>query len=400
MLYTYKALDQTGATREGNIEAVSEDVAISSLQRRGLTLVHIEAQDEKKGFGNIVLFERVTNKEIVILSRQIATLFEAQVSVLRIFRLLASEAGNPLLQRKLTAVVDDLQAGASISKALSKHPEVFSDLYVNMVRAGEESGKLDATFLYLADYLDRSYELVSKARNALVYPAFIIATFITVMVLMMTLVIPKLSEILLETGQEIPLYTKIVIGTSLFFVDYGYLLLFLLAAGGVWLWRYSRGERGSFVIDNFKLSVPFLGTVYRKLYLSRIADNFSTMLQSGIPMLRTLEITAAVVGNKVYETILKEVANKVQSGSPVSEAFQQHPEIPGIMTQMVKVGEESGELGAILKTLAKFYQREVEGAVENMVNLIEPVLIVVLAVGVGILLASVLVPIYNIAGGI
>src|SRR3989344_5669360 len=233
-----------------------------------------------------------------------STLFQAQVSALRVFRLLSAEADKPLLREKLLEIADDLQGGSSISKALSKHPDVFTDFYVNMVRAGEEAGKLDETFGYLADYLERSYEIVAKARSALIYPAFVIFIFITVMVLMLVVVIPKLSAILVESGQEIPIYTKVVIGMSGFFVSYGIFILAVVILGGFFLWRFSRTERGALVIDRFKLSIPYVGTLYTKLYLSRIADNMNTMLTSAIPILKVIEITASVVDNAVYKAIL------------------------------------------------------------------------------------------------
>ncbi len=402
MLFNYSAVDQNGTKQDGTIDAVSRDVAISSLQARGLVIASIgEAEKEKGVFSsNLVLFESVSNKDVVLLSRQISTLFEAQVSALRVFRLLASEAEKPLLQRVLTEVADDLQAGSPISRALSKHPKVFTPFYVNMVRAGEESGKLDATFLYLADYLDRSYEVVTKARNALIYPAFVIATFIIVMILMMTMVIPRISTILIDAGQPIPVYTQVVISLSNFFVNYGVFLLILAVVGGFFLYRYTKTPRGRMALGQFQLIIPYVGDLYRKLYLSRIADNLSTMLTSGISVVQATEITASVVDNAVYEEILQEVSTSVKAGGSVSSAIQGHPEIPGIMTAMIRVGEETGELGNILKTLAKFYQREVSNAVDTLVDLIEPIMIVSLGLGVGILLASVLIPIYNISSAI
>lgn len=402
MIFKYQAIDDKGAKQEGTIDAVSRDVAITSLQRRGFTVSSVEEAEETPGFlsANLTLFESVTNRDVVLLSRQISTLFEAQVSALRIFRLLASESEKPLMQRVLTEVADDLQAGTTISKALSKHPKVFSTFYVNMVRAGEEAGKLDETFIYLADYLDRTYEIMSKARNALIYPAFVIATFFIVMILMMTLVIPKISQILIDAGQEVPLYTQVVISISNFFVTYGAFLLILLVIGGFFMFRYVQTEAGKAAWDRLMLSTPFVGELYRKLYLGRVADNLATMLASGISMVQATEITASVVGNSVYEEIFMDVSRAVKGGGTISGAVANRPEIPGIMSAMIKVGEETGELGSILKTLAKFYQREVMNAVDTLVDLIEPFMIVVLGLGVGILLASVLIPIYNISASI
>lgn len=401
-LFTYSAIDQQGNERQGTIDAVNMDVAISSLQRRGLAVSGIDAAQQGSSLaalGNMRLFDRVQNKDVVILSRQITTLFEAQVSALRAFRLLAAEARTPLLAEKLTNVADDIQGGSSISAALSKHPDVFSPFYVNMVRAGEEAGKLDETFTFLADYLDRNYEITQKAKNALIYPAFVVLTFIVVMVLMMTLVIPRLAVILTETGQQIPLYTKIVIGISTFMSNYILLLAALFVVSMVLLVQYARTATGRVALAKARLSIPHVGAIYQKLFLSRMSDNLATMLKSGIQMVRGLEITATVVDDAVYEEILTKAAEQVKGGAPTSEVLRQFPEIPGIVVSMIKIGEETGNLSDILQTLARFYRREVTNAVDTLVSLIEPFMIVGLAVGVAFLLAAVLVPIYNISAG-
>ncbi len=401
MLFTYHAIDKDGHEREGTIEAPSKEIAVSALQRRDLIISAIESAEKSDFFKlEFTFFDRVSNKDVVILSRQIATLFEAQVSALRIFRLLAAEVDNRKLADILTTVGDDLQGGSPISKALARHPKVFTTFYVNMVRAGEESGKLSESFNYLADYLDRSYELVSKAENALIYPVFVIAVFFGVMALMLTMVIPKISAVLLDSGQAVPVYTAIVIGFSNFLVQYGIFVLIALAAFGFYLWQLGKTEHGKLVLDSVKLNVPYIGDLYRKLYLSRIADNFATMLISGVAVVEAIEITGSVVDNAAYQEVLKQGGMDVKGGSSISDALGKHPEMPGIMVAMTKVGEETGELGKILTTLAKFYHREVPNAVDTLVGLIEPIMIVLLGLGVGTLLAAVLLPIYNLAGAI
>lgn len=399
MLFNYQSVDQNGEQRDGSIDAVNVDIAISSLQKRGLVISSIKSADARKSLLNINLsfFDRVSNKDVVILSRQMSTLFQAQVSALRVFRLLADETENKSLRVILAQIADDIQGGNSISSSLSRHPKAFSEFYVSMVKAGEESGKLDETFSYLADYLDRTYELVTKARGALVYPAFVVFTFVTVMVLMFTVVIPKISVIIKDSGQELPIYTKIVLGISDFLLSYGFILVAVLGIAGYFLYRFMKTPAGKVSFDRFKLSVPYLGTLYKKLYLSRLADNMNTMLLSGIPMVRALEITSSVISNKIFNFVLEDAVEDVKGGKAVSEALSKSGEIPGIMIQMMKVGEETGELGNILKTLAAFYSREVRNAVDALVDLIEPLMIVLLGVGVAFLLASVLMPIYNIA---
>lgn len=401
MLFKYHAIDQDGHERDGTVEAPSQGIAVSALQQRNLVISAIELAGKRSLFElNLPFLDRISNKDIVIASRQIATLFEAQVSALRIFRLLASEADNGRLAEMFSAVGDDLQGGSPISKALARHPQVFSAFYVNMVRAGEESGKLSETFTYLADYLDRSYDLASKAENALIYPAFVIIVFIGIMSLLLTLVIPKISAILADSGQEIPVYTRIVIGISNFLVQYGILLFIALAAGAFYLWQLGKTERGRLALDSLKLGIPYVGDLYQKLYVARIADNFATMLLSGVSVVEAIHITSSVVGNAAYKVVIEEIASDVKDGSSISDAFGKHREIPGIMVAMAKVGEETGELGKILATLARFYNREVKNAVDTLVSLIEPVMIVFLGVGVGVLLAAVLIPIYNLAGAL
>ncbi len=401
-LFTYKALDAQGAERTGTIDAINIDIAIGALQRRGLIISSIEPVDQKSQSllgGRIAFFDRVKSSDIVMISRQITTLFEAQVSALRAFRLLAAEARTPRVAQILTEVGNDIQSGSSIAAALARHEEVFSPFYVNMVRAGEETGKLDETFAFLADYMDRNYEITQKAKNALIYPAFIVFTFVVVMMLMLTLVIPRLAVMLEEVGQEIPIYTKMVIALSTFVSNYFILVVLMFVAAVVFFVRYGRSENGMQFLSRARLQIPVIGSIYQKLFLSRVSDNLSTMLKSGIQMLRGLEITASVVGDATYERIMGEVSQDVKAGLPVSEAMRKHPEMPGIVVAMMKIGEETGNMGTILETMARFYRREVNNAVDTLVSLIEPVMIVGLALGVAVLLASVLVPIYNIASG-
>jgi len=401
MLFKYKIIDKDGQETEGKIDAISEDVAISSLQGRGFVISHIQEVGKGGLLGvNFTIFERVSNKDIVILSKQISTLFGAQVSALRVFRLLSNETENLVLGRVLKQVSDDIQGGNSISIALSKHPKIFSEFYVNMVKAGEESGNLNKTFSYLAEHLDRGYELMSKAKNALIYPIFVVVVFIVVMILMLVMVIPKISMILTDAGQELPFLTRVVINLSEFFITYGIFLLIFIVISAFFLFRFSRTKIGKLSIDRFKLTIPYVGDLYRKMYLARICGNMNTMLSSGISIVKAVETSSTVVDSAIYEELLKNAAQSIKTGSSVSDAMVNEGEIPNIMIQMIKVGEETGELNSILETLSKFYAREVVGAVDMLVGMIEPAMIVLLGLGVGSLLAAILMPIYNISSAI
>ena len=289
MLFKYKATTQEGASSDGTIDAANVDSAINALQRRGLIIVNIDPA-EKGSFlkSKLTFFTGVPQGQIVILSRQLATLFDAKVSIIDALKLLSVEAENATLQDVLGQMTDDIQGGITISAAMGRHPKVFSSFYVSMIRSGEESGKLSESFNYLADYLERNFELASKVKNALVYPAFIVVSFIGVMIVMMVVVIPQLSSILSDSGQALPVTTRFIIGLSNIFVNYGiYLAVLSVVVLGLLL-RYRSTDSGKELFSRLKLSTPYFGSLYRKLYLARITDNMDTMLTSGISMVRAI----------------------------------------------------------------------------------------------------------------
>lgn len=390
-----------GEKKSGSIEASSIGIAINSLQSRNLIIISINPADEKKDIIKYLSssISKIKTREIVILSRQMSTLFEAKVPVIESFKLIAGETENVKLKNILIAVTDDIKGGLPISQSLAKHPEVFSQFYVNMIKAGEEAGKLEQIFGYLADYMERYYELTAKTKKALIYPAFIVFTFIAVMGVMMAFVIPKLTSVLLEVGQDIPVYTKIIIGASNFTRNFGIFIVLAIIGAGFFLWRYSKTKEGGMVMSRIQLSVPYLGDLYRKFFLSRITDSLETSISSGIPVVRALEIAADVVGTGVYKTILISSVDEVRSGNSLSQCFGKYEHISPLVTQMIKIGEESGKLDFMLRTLSRFYKKEVDNSVDTVISLIEPAMIIVLALGVGILLLGILGPIYNIAGG-
>ena len=403
MLFNYKAVTIEGEKRAGAIEASNIEIAINSLQGRNLVIISIEPVAAKGRFSlqslNF-LKNRVKLKDIVILSRQLATLFEAKMSVMDSLRLISNQTQNPKLKESLLEIVEDIKGGSPMSQAMAKHPDIFSVFYVNMIKSGEESGKLEEIFLSLADHLERTYELGSKAKNALIYPAFVIATFFIVMILMLTFVIPKLTAILTDSGQKIPFYTQILIQVSNFFAHFGVFLMIGMVIGGVFLWKYLKTPAGRMIFSRFEISFPFVKNLYTKFYLSRITDNLETLLSSGVSPIRSLEISADVVGNEVYRSILLDSVGQVKDGKSISDSFSKYPEVPQIVTQMMKTGEETGKLDFILKTLGRYYKREVDDAVSTIISLIEPIMIVVLGGAVGILLVSILGPIYNMTAGI
>ncbi|KKU53323.1 MAG: hypothetical protein A3G60_03360 [Candidatus Ryanbacteria bacterium RIFCSPLOWO2_12_FULL_47_9c] len=398
MLYNYQARTHEGLTRSGSVEAPSVDAAIQMLQRQNLFVLQLESAVKRLPWYQLPLarFHGVGQKEVMLLARQLSTLFEAKVPVVQTFRTLIGQSGSRGMQQHLTEVLDDVQGGMSMSQAMGKHPTVFSNFFVNMVRSGEESGKLDSVFNYLADYLERNYILLTKTRNAMIYPAFILVAFIGVVVMLLTVVIPKLTLIIKEAGQELPIYTRIVIGTSEFLRSFGVFILLLILGVIVVLFQYLKTPEGRRAWSRTQITIPIIGILFQKLYLARLADNLQTLIAGGIPIVRSLQITADVVGNEIYRGIVLEAIEAVRGGSTIADAFEKHPEIPPLLTQMMRVGEETGKLDQILRALARFYSREVDSLIDNLVSLIEPLLILILGVGIGLIVASVLVPIYNL----
>jgi type IV pilus assembly protein PilC len=406
MLFHYTAINDNGNKEEGDVEATSLDNAIFIVKKKGFTSI-VDVKEKIKVEDNILIAvfgklfkQKITNKDVVIFSRQVATLFASGVSALRAFRLLGQENENKTLQEEVFNIADDIEKGTSLSASLAKHPDLFTNFYINMVKSGEESGKLNDVFLYLADYLDRNYELNQKIKKALTYPTFVISTFFVIMAAMLTFVVPKMAAMFAEEGVQLPLVTRIVLGASSLFVDYWHITFPVIIIGIFAFKRWAKTDDGAETIDNYVLKIPVMKTLIQKLFLQRLADNMNTMLTNGVPIVKSIDITASIVENRVYRKLLERVSVKVQTGKSFSKALYEEPLIPNILVQMVHIGEETGELGFILKNLAVFYQRELENSIDNMIALIEPAMIVSLGIGVGVLVSAILLPMYALTDAI
>lgn len=401
-IYEYKARTKSGELRSGIIETVNEGAALELLQRNELTVLAIKAQISKKNLFDfrINLTKRVKTQDLLIFTRQLATLFEARIPIIQSLKTLAAETKKVATKNVVSKILEDITGGLTLSQSMAKHPEVFSSFYVSLVRSGEESGKLQETLSYLAEYIERNYYFMSKARNAMIYPAFVLSAFIGVVIVMLVVVIPKILVIFEETGQPMPFYTTVIAGLSVFLRQWGPALLILLILGGIAFWRWSLTPAGKMFLSQIQLEVPIIGELFKKIYMARFSENLRTLIISGIPIVRALVITRDIIGNQVYQHTIAEAIESIKAGGTLSSALERSPEVPQLITQMIRIGETSGELDFILGKIAKFYEREVELIIENLVALIEPVLIVVLGAGIGLLIVSILMPLYNLVGTI
>lgn len=401
MKFKYKVFNKDGQVIESVMDSSSKDDLIAKLQGEGNIIVSVdEAPSEFSSTWLERLTERITDKDVVMASKQLSTLIGGGIQALRSFRLMASESSSKALGKRFTIIADDVQSGVPVYKALARHPDVFNNFYISMVHAGEESGKLREVLEYLANYLERNYELIQKTKKALTYPVFVIFTFIVVMLVMSIFVLPKLAELLTQQGQTLPTYTQFIVDFSHFILSYWWMIVPAIVLLGYYFVTYIKTPNGAAYFDNFKLRIPAINQLYKKLYLSRMADNIETMLASGVPIVQALQITSEVVDNYVFRKMIERIEGKVRQGKLLSVAFSEEPLIPTVMVQMTRIGEETGELGYMLKNLSQFYKRELEQTIESTLALLEPVMIVVMGLGVGVLVSSVLMPMYNLTTSI
>lgn len=401
MIFSYLARNRQGELQTGRIEAANETVALNILQTRHLIVVKIRGEQEAPILSKkIKIFSRVKRKELFIFFRQLSILIEANVPLVQSLKSLAEQIENRALSEIIFEVANDVDAGALFSKALAKHPKVFSTFTINLIKAGEVAGRLQESLIYLADHLEREYYLISKVRGAMFYPAFILITFLGVGILIMVMVMPNLSQILLDSGQTLPLPTLALIATSNFIIGWGWLLLILAVFIAGFIWQYLKTKQGRAQWDALKLKLPIFGKILQKTYLARFADNMDALIKGGVPILQALNISGQVVGNTVFEEIIFEARDEVKMGKNISSSLEKHKEFPPLFYQMMKTGEATGKLDVILAKLSGFYNKEVENVVNNLTQLLEPLLILLLGVGVTIMVFAVYMPIYNLAGAI
>jgi len=401
MRYKYKARNQAGEIQEGFVEALTQSNALSILQQHNLVAVSLEPVEESGLLSSLSrLWEGVSTKEVVIFTRQLAVMVEAKVPLTASFKSIADQTANPYFANILLQILSDIDEGKSLSECLKKHPQIFSELFVNMVQSGEVSGNLQKVLEDLADNIEKNYALTQKIRGVLYYPAFILAAFFTVAFIMITFVIPKLMEMLRETNAKLPITTRIIIWSGDFMQHWWWAVLLVIIAAVAGAVYYLRTEEGKREFDVIKFKIPLISKVLRYVYLARFAENLSTLIRSGLPIVNALQISGKVIGSFQFEADILEAAERVKTGGSVSEVLAQKSNFPPMMVQMIKVGEETGKMDSTLSVMSRFYTREADQIVSNLSSILEPVLIVILGVGVGVLVFSIIIPIYNIAQGI
>ena len=396
MKFKYRATTIDGREQEGKIEAGSIERAIELLQKHKLIVVSIKPVRELASLTKIFSFlNRVSKKKVVMFSKELSILLTANIPLVEALRIQYEQEDNPYFREQIIAISKMVDDGAPFSVALSRFPNIFSDFYVNIVKSGEASGKLQESLCHLSTYIEKQYILTAKVKNALMYPAVIMAGFGLVGLAMMAFVVPQLVSVFEGSGQELPLPTKILVWASAFIQGNFILILVSLVVFGYIIKKYAGTMEGKEKIDGLVLKLPQFKTVFQKFYLARFAENLSMLIGSGIPIINALKISGDVVGNEVYKKIVYNSVDEVKIGGSIAYAFERSDNVPPLISKMIRVGEKTGRVDVVLKDVGDFYTKEVDIAVDGLMSLIEPIMIFVLGGGVGLLVAAILMPIYQ-----
>jgi type IV pilus assembly protein PilC len=397
MQFKYQAKNSMGTLLEGVVVAEDQSHAENLVQDSGLTILSMSVVEESI-FEKLWPFGKsVPAKEKVLFSRQLATLIGAKVSILQSLRILEEQVSNNYLKTVIQETITSIEGGNSFSLSLNRHPEVFSNVYINVVHTGELSGSMDKSLNYLADQIEKDYDLTSKVKSAMTYPLFILSALVAVGSLMFLFILPKLTEILAQQGGTLPVITRVLISFTDYFQHYWW--TFFLAGGIIYflLRYYITTPLGRLLFDRLKITAPIIGPIFERIYVARFSRNLSTLVLAGIPIIKALEVVSELVNNVIYRDIIRESATRLANGRSIAESLSGHKEIPIIVTQMIQVGEQSATLTDILQKLASYYEKEVDSKIGTLTTLMEPIIMLILGLAVGILVAGILMPIYNLA---
>lgn len=395
MEFSYKAKNRSGEESNGQIIALDEKKALDMLKRQDLFVVSIKSKGS--GFlGQLNFKKKVSLKDKIIFTKQLAIMIKGGLPLVDALSALKEQTENQEFMRVIGVIIGDVRGGLSLSKALAKHPKMFSELYIAVTYSGERSGKVDEVLDRLSEQLQKDYDLITGVKGAMTYPIVVVSALVGVMVLMLAFVVPKMKGIFDDMGVTLPLPTRILLWLSAFVVTYWYIVIAVLIGLFFLLRFWSKTPSGGVALDKMKIKLPIFGNLIKKIYLARFTRTTATLISSGLPMLEIIETDKIIVGNKYYGPVFDQIYKDVEGGLPLSLAMKKHKIFPAMVGQMISVGEKSGKIDEILLQLADFYDKEIRAMTANMESLIEPILMVVIGAGVGAAIVAVIMPIYSL----
>jgi type IV pilus assembly protein PilC len=395
--YTYKARNNERKVLTGLADAPTEEAAIRLLHEKHLFVLDIK--ESRKGAGSDALlsgFKHVTFSDIVNFTRQLATMTVAGLSISESLNILRSQMSETPFGVVLTEIEHHIVGGGNLADALARFPQYFPPIYTSLVRAGESSGHLDTVLARLADNMEAQREFRGKILGAMMYPAIIIVGMIVVVMIMMTIVVPKLTSMYTDFGISLPWSTQFLINTSNIFVRFWWLMILIIVGMVTIFTRWKKTPIGEYTIDSLILKIPIYGELQKKVILVEFTQTLSMLINSGIRLLDALRILKNALGNVVFRNIIVEVSHKIERGFPLGDSFSEYPVFPPIVGQMIKVGEETGKLDETLSKLSKYFQSESEQLIKGLTTAIEPFIMIVLGLGVGFIVMAVITPIYSL----
>ena len=398
MKFKYQARTKGGEMQVGYVEAGSKEAAINILSGHELFLLSLESSEKIRWFDRLgSYFGGVKRKDMVIFTRQLATLLEARLPLKESLRTLYEQTSHPILREAVFQVIEDIDAGLSLSQAMERQGTVFSGFFVSMIRTAEVIGNLDEVVGFLADYTEKDSVLITKARSALIYPGIVIGLFGVVAMIMVTTVFPQLGPVFEQSNVKLPAISRFLINSGNFISTWWPVLIFLFFALVIMALDYFRTEEGRAFWDDLKIRLPLLGKIYLPITIARVANTASILLKGGVPVAQALEIVSNAVGNVLYRDFLREVSDAVRQGGTISQSMAKYPDyFPPLVSQMLAVGESTGRLDQIFTRLSTFYSREADGVINNIVDLIQPILMIGIGIMVALLFASILLPLYQL----
>jgi type IV pilus assembly protein PilC len=399
--YRYSAMDTTGRNVNGTLEADSLELVRAKLADLSYHILTIRETRGRAGlqewFSGI---QRVKLRDLVMFSRQFATMIDAGLSVVKCLDILQKQSRNPKMKEVIGEVKRDVGGGMSLTEALQRHPRIFSPLYVNMIRSAEAAGILDQVLDRLSTFLEKEQETRNKIKSAMMYPAVVFCFAVLMLIALLFFVLPKFKGIFETMGLELPLTTRLLLNSSEYMTTYWYIALVVLAGGVVLVKTLARTDKGKHAIDAAKLRLPVFGDLILKTSVSRFARTFGTLISSGVPVLRALEIVADTAGNRVISDTVLRARVSIKEGEKISTPLFGSKIFPVMVTQMIAVGEETGRLDQMLVKVSNFYDEEVDSTLKSLTSLIEPLMIVGLGFIVGFIAVSVISPIYSLVGSL
>jgi type IV pilus assembly protein PilC len=400
--FTYKAMNKTGKSINGSIESASIESASEYLSRQGLTPIVVKAKTTSKLNIKSLLGAKVKTKDMVIFTRQLSTMINAGVPLVRSLSTLQSQTESPMLKRTLMEISKDIEGGTALADALEKHDSIFSPIYINMVRAGEAGGILDEILKKLALQQEKDAKIKQKFKSAMTYPTILLSITGIVFVGLMTIVMPKIGTIIkdLTNGAQLPVLTRVMLAISHVMVKFWYIIVFGSIGAVIGLRRYTSTPKGRRWKDHTLMRIPVLKQIMVKVAVARFSRIFASMMSAGVSVLDSIEVTGKAIGNSVLEDELIAAAKQVANGSQLSQPLAESKVFPAIVSQMLAVGEETGQIDEVLLKVAEFYEDEVDATVESLSSILEPIMIVVMGVMVGLIAASVIGPISNLSNQI